>query len=211
MDSPDSPAPSGRGRYDRRQTREARMSQQRGRVLAATAIVFAQTAGPTVAAIAKVARVSRNTFYEYFDDLEHARSGAAQRARHRLDVALGEAQMRARTPVERWRELARAWFGWAVEFPAEARLVLGSDVRGLSEAGRALEGALTRSLGLMRASGLTAPSPDAVRVTAVSAAGEVLARSLIADAMADADAGQSAPQRQGLERAFVDVAVRLLR
>jgi len=147
------------------------MSQQRTRVLAATAVVFAQGPARTVAAVAKVARVSRNTFYEYFDDLEHARAGAALRARQRLEVALGEAQRRARTPVERWRELAQAWFEWVLEFPAEARLLVVGEARGLSVAGRELEAALTRSLVLMRVSGLSTPAPDAVRVTAVAAAG----------------------------------------
>jgi AcrR family transcriptional regulator len=186
------------------------MSQQRTRVLAATALAFAQGGVPSVAAVAKLARVSRNTFYEYFDDVEHARAAAALRARQRLEAALGEAQRRARTPVERWRELTQAWFGWALVFPAEARLVLTGEAQGLSEAGRELEGAFTRSLGFMRASGLNTPTPDAVRVTAVAAAGEVLARSLIVEA-ASADDASSAGPRQRLERALVDIAVRLLR
>jgi AcrR family transcriptional regulator len=202
---------SGRGRYDRRQSREERMSHQRARVLAGTALVFAGSEAATVAAVAKVARVSRNTFYEYFDDLEHARTAAALRARQRLDAALADAQRRARTPVERWRELAQAWFGWVLESPAESRLIVGGEVRGLSEAGHELQAAFTRSLGLMRASGLNTPTPDPVRVIAVAAAGEVLARGLIVETLNTADASSSTPQRPMLERALVDIAVRLLR
>jgi len=78
-------------------------------------------------------------------------------------------------------------------------------------AGRELEAALTRSLVLMRVSGLSTPAPDAVRVTAVAAAGEVLARSLIEETLATAEASQSTSPRQRLERALVDIAVRLLR
>ncbi len=202
---------SGRGRYDRRQSREERMSDQRARILKATALVFARTEAPTVAAVAAAARVSRNTFYEYFDDLEHARAGASLRARKRLEVALGDAQRRTRTPVERWRELAQAWFGWVLEFPAESRLVVGAEVRGLSEAGRELQAAFTRSLALMHASGLNTPTPDAVRVTAAAAAGEVLARGLIVETLTTSDARPAAPERSRLERALVDIAVRLLR
>lgn len=186
------------------------MSEQRSRVVAATAVVFAGERPPTVAAVAKVARVSRNTFYEYFDDIEHARAAAALRAHQRLEATFKGAQL-SRTPVERWRELTRAWFGWVLASPAEARLLTASDVGGLSPAGCELEAAFTRSLSLVRASGLNAPSADAVRVTAVAAAGEVLARALAAEELAAADVNGHAPELQRRESALVDIAVRLLR
>jgi AcrR family transcriptional regulator len=187
------------------------MSDQRARLVAATALVFAREQAPTVAAVAKLARASRNTFYEYFDDLEHARAAGELRARRRLEDALRAAEQRARTPVERWREIVQAWLGWVLESPAESQLLVVGDARGLSAAGRELEAAFTRSLALVRASGLNGGSQDATRVTAVAAAAEVLARALVVEQLSKPDADATAAERQRLERALVDVAVRLLR
>ncbi|HTQ02926.1 MAG TPA: hypothetical protein VMI54_03675 [Polyangiaceae bacterium] len=187
------------------------MSEQRARLTSATAIAFARNAAPTVATVASVARVSRNTFYEYFDDLEHARGAGEARARRRLEVALREAEQRARTPVERWRELVQAWVAWVLEFPEESRLVLAGRDSGLSVAGGELAGAFTRSLALARAAGLNAATQDAIRVTAVAAAAEVTARALSVEQMTTEAGAMSAPARERLERALVDIAVRLLR
>lgn len=174
-------------------------------------MAFAEEHVPSVAAVVKRARVSRNTFYEYFDDLEHVRAASEQRGRARLVVALQAVEQRARTPVERWRELSRAWLAWLLDFPAEARLATASTPTGLSSAGRELEAALMRSFALIHGSGLDADSDDALRVRAAAAAAEVLGRSLIAEQLTESAVGPNAAQRERFERALVDVAVRLLR
>src|SRR5262245_29369362 len=107
---PAAPAPApGRGQYDRALSRSQRQAEQRDRLIQAAAHAFAT--GPlTIARVVAAAGVGRNTFYEYFDDPEHALAlvevqavrGLEQRARHELDGA--------RTPVEKLRALARAWF-----------------------------------------------------------------------------------------------------
>src|SRR4051812_21174997 len=124
-----SPAP-GRGQYDRRQSRETRLLEQRMRLLAATAISLAKEPAPSVAHVVKLARVSRNTFYEYFDDLAHARTAVAQRSQQRLEQQLRVAEQRTRTPVERWRALVHAFLEWVSSAPAEALLCLQGSADG---------------------------------------------------------------------------------
>ncbi len=189
------------------------MTEQRSRLISAAAVVFVMGSAPTVAAVAKAARVSRNTFYEYFDDLEHVRAAGELRAQRRLQAALGVAERRARTPVERWREIIRAWLDWVLEFPAESQLILTVKTGGMSAAGHELEIAFSRALAIARASGLGGASQDATatRVMAAAAAAEVLARSLIAERMSTTDEVPTARERQILERSLVDIAVRLLR
>lgn len=202
------PAPR-RGQYDRRQPREARLFEQRERLISATALALAKSDAPTIGAIVGIARVSRNTFYEYFDDLEHARAAAIQRGKLRLEQALRRAEQSARTPVERWRAIARGWFEWATAEPPEARLILLASTA-LSEAGAALESALKRSGSELRALGMNAAVPEASRFTAVAAAGEAFARELVAGRIAGEVTGGD-NQRLRLERSLVEVTVRVLR
>lgn len=201
------PAP-GRGRYDRLQPREERLIEQRARLLTATAIARWREHVPTIASVVRRAGVSRNTFYEYFDDLEHAVTAAEQRALAQLVKSLRAAEARSRTPVERWRALAGAWFEWMSAAPADAALCLKS-AAGLSNAGRAFEAALTRSLATLRAAGIPMRTQDDLRVTATAAAAETFARSL--SERADLGEAHGASERARIERALVDVAVRLLR
>ena len=201
----------GRGQYDRRQPREARLLEQRARILSATALALAADATATVGAVVKLAGVSRNTFYEYFDDLEHARDGAERRAEQRVVQALRAAEQQTRTPVERWRALAHAWLAWAVAAPAEARLILRESGAGLSAAGRSLEAGFARSLATLRASGVGGAEQDALRITAVAAAGEAFARRLAARPPAEVEGARGAREQERVERALVDVAIRLLR
>jgi AcrR family transcriptional regulator len=204
------PAP-GRGQYDRRQSREARISEQRWRLLSATALAFAREAAPTIASVVTIAGVSRNTFYEYFDDLGHARAEAAERARRELVRRLRGAEERTRTPVERLRALIRAWLEWATAAPADAALGLQAARDGLAPAARELEAALTRASAMLRASGVQTPEHDALRMTVLAAGAEALARRLHAAGARAADG--KAPRRdiEGTERTLVEAAVRLLR
>jgi AcrR family transcriptional regulator len=186
------------------------MSEQRNRLVAATALAMACEQTPTVASIVKLAGVSRNTFYEFFDDVEHARAAGKVRSQQRLEHALRAAEQRSRTPVERWRALAQAWLDWALDWPVEASLILQGGTAALSAAGRELEGALARSIVTLRASGLVVAGDSASHVTAVAAAGEVFARKLVAKQMTKVEWESGATARDALERAIVDIAVRLL-
>ncbi len=205
------PAP-GRGQYDRRQPREARLLEQRERLLAATALALGRDAQATIGSVVKLAGVSRNTFYEYFDDLANARAAALGRAVHRLSALLKAAEARTRTPVERWRALAHAYLEWLLLAPAEALLCLASARVGLGTAGQELQAAFSRSLSTVRASGVRTQDRDGLLVTAVAAAGEVLGRQIIAERAGSAgDSVRGDRERDRYERAIVDVAVRLLR
>jgi AcrR family transcriptional regulator len=202
------PAPA-RGQYDRRQPREARLIEQRERLVSATALVLARDSLPTITAVVTLARVSRNTFYEYFDDLEHARTAAVLRAKQRLELGLRQAEQSARTPVERRRVLARAWFDWISSAPADAGLILRTGSAALSDAGVAFEGALRRSVADARALGVSVTAPERTAVVAVAAVAEAFGRELAGGQLAS-----EANQRTGrevLERALVEVSLRILR
>ena len=96
-----SPLAPGRGQYDRRLPRERRLAEQRERLLAATALVTAHEASPSVSSIVRRAGVGRNTFYEYFDDVRHAVEAAELAVLRRIEQLFREAETQARTPVER--------------------------------------------------------------------------------------------------------------
>jgi AcrR family transcriptional regulator len=214
------PAP-GRGQYDRRLPRERRISEQRERLLTATVLAVAHEASPSVASIVRRAGVGRNTFYEYFDDVVHACRAAEAAVLRRLEQVIVDAERTARTPVERWRALARAWLSFADEEPSAMMLVLSIDARArraMSSGAELLEAALERSLETLRSAGVTAPPAGPERVRAVTAAGETFARTLgLAQIPLDSQDSERARspaegwEREQLERAFVDVAVRLLR
>ena len=204
------PAP-GRGQYDRRQSREARIVEQRARLLSATAFACSREASPTIASVVKIAGVSRNTFYEYFDDLAHARTAAAQRAQQQLARRLHAAEERTRTPVERLRALMLAWTAWATAAPADAALCLQGAPAGLGLAARELEAALVRSTATLRASGVQAPEQEGLRVTVLAAGAEVLARRLLALGARTSDGTPPRLEVERAERSLADAAVRLLR
>jgi AcrR family transcriptional regulator len=206
------PAP-GRGQYDRRQPREARLLEQKARLLSATAFAVARSADATIADVVKVAGVSRNTFYEYFDDLAHARLASVQRAEHRLLTLLRVAEEQTRTPVERWRALSHSFMSWVVAAPADALLCLEGVRSELSTAGRALEAAFSRSLTLVRASGIRTQDQEGLRAVAVAATGEAFARRIIAEQWSNPPPAPRRwdAERDRVERALVDAAGRLLR
>jgi len=214
------PAP-GRGQYDRRLLREERLAEQRERLLAATALAAAHEAAPSVASIVGRAGVGRNTFYEYFDDVKHALQAAAAAVLRRVEQSLRDAESDSRTPVERWRSLARAWLGFAEDEPEAMLLVLAIDARAAhatSTGANLLEAALARSLDTLRSAGVTAPLASAERLLAVAAVGAAFARSVARSRIPPEEAGTALEpasgevwERDRLERSLVDVAVRLLR
>jgi AcrR family transcriptional regulator len=204
------PAP-GRGLYDRRLPREQRLAEQRERLLAAVARAYAREPAPGVTAVVALAGVGRNTFYEYFDDVPHARREAESAVLRRVDAKLRAAEPLARTPVERFRGLARAWLDAVAAEPAEVLLVLTPAGMNLSRGAELLRAAFERARATLLAAGMGG-AIDPIRSLAVAATGEALARSLIAQSLASGEVAAAASvDREVLLRGFVDVTVRLLR
>ncbi len=105
-------------------SREERQAAQRERVIAAIAALSATERELTIANVVQLAGIGRNTFYEYFDDLEHALVALKSRALRDLELRVAAALEAARTPLERIRALARAWVESLLENPAQAKLAL---------------------------------------------------------------------------------------
>ena len=166
------PAP-GRGQYDRTLSRARRQAEQRERLLLAAAEAFAlDRRGVGLSAVVQRAGTGRNTFYEYFDDVEHALRAVRTRVVARLEAALTSSLSTARTPVERLRVVSRAYFESLSEHPYEAAVGLwcerNSDA--LSPVGRALSLAFTRAMRLTR---VLSPE-DELRALSVAASAEAL-------------------------------------
>src|SRR4051812_18892699 len=102
------PAPK-RGQYDRALSRRERQDAQRERVVAALSALAADNRELNIANIVETAGIGRNTFYEYFDDVEHALATVKARAVRELSARTEAALRAARTPLERIRALVRAW------------------------------------------------------------------------------------------------------
>jgi AcrR family transcriptional regulator len=216
MSSVESPlrAP-GRGQYDRQEPRARRQAAQRVRLLSATALVLARERTPNVAAVVRAAGVGRNSFYEYFDDFEHARDALLAELERSVADALRAAERSVRTPVECFRSLAATWFEFAT-LRAEEWLSLSAlaptDGAPLSRAGKALADALQRSVASFARRGVIARAPDRERSVLVAAAGEALARPFAHTALSIPSEQRSRHSAQ-LERVrglLVDTAVRLL-
>jgi AcrR family transcriptional regulator len=196
------PAP-GRGQYDRALSRAERQSEQRERLIEAAAEAFA-TGPATIARIVAAAGVGRNTFYEFFDDPEHALAQVEAKALRGLEARTRERAAAARTPLEKLRALARAWFEVLDEQPLAFRVALRlPDVTkefGLSAAGRFLSDALRRLADDSRRSAGISIQPSAHRITAAVAAAEVFSRARLAS-----------PASRQHESDLVDVMSKLLR
>src|SRR5215471_6268978 len=95
-----------RGRYDRRSTPEERLRAQRWRLMRAVARAFVERE-PSVSRVAALSRVGRASFYEFFDDFEHALALVRSLSVDGLDRALDAALMRERAPVAALRSLTR--------------------------------------------------------------------------------------------------------
>jgi len=102
----------GRGQHDRLLPRLERKQQQRRRLLRAVAISLSQPGGATVHSVVKAAGVSRNTFYEHFENLEQALAESAEFAGRLLEDTLVLRLAAERTPVARFRALVGECFAW---------------------------------------------------------------------------------------------------
>jgi AcrR family transcriptional regulator len=183
-------APS-RGRYDRRRTPEERQRDQRRRLLAAAADVFASQgfAGASVESIVERAGMSRRTFYEHFDGLEdillrlHDRSAnLAFRAVEAAVRAIDEAD-----PIARIGTVVVAFLGVVAEYPDLSRVVF----REVRAAGPELEvrrdavlgryvALLFECLSAAHARGLVARAPDELTLYTLVAGAESVAMRYVA-------------------------------
>jgi hypothetical protein len=207
---PWAPAPP-RGQYDRRLPREQRLAEQRERLLAAVARACALETDPSLAKVVRIAGVGRNTFYEYFDDVPHARREAESAALRRVEAKLRAAERVTQTPVERFRALARAWWDACEAEPAEFMLMLTPRGAQVSRGAESLQSAFERALATLAAPG-TEVTLEPVRLLAVAATGEALARTRAGQLLETmATTPGAGVERDAVLRGFVDVAVRLLR
>ncbi|MGV9819019.1 TetR/AcrR family transcriptional regulator [Nocardia xishanensis] len=113
--------------------REQVIASQRDRILDAMAETMAVTGyvGTSVAAVLKLAGVSRETFYEQFRSKEDCFTAAYERAVERLVVRIAEASGPLEdengpggTHLHRMERLLDAYFEGLIEDPAYARLYL---------------------------------------------------------------------------------------
>jgi len=197
------PAPK-RGRYDRALSRSERQAAQRERVIAAIAAISATDRELSVANVVELAGIGRNTFYEYFDDLEHALLAITGRALRDFAVRAEAALQTARTPLERIRVLARVWTENLLENPAQVRLALRAqaelvDATQLSPLGQHLAGVLSLQLEARSAlPGLAEP----LRVAVVAA---------LFDAVGRAHLNVRSMSSEELQRVLAEWSLRVLR
>jgi AcrR family transcriptional regulator len=197
------PAPK-RGRYDRALNRRERQAAQRERVIAAVLAIGATEREFSVANVVELAGIGRNTFYEYFDDLEHALLAITGRAVHELAERVEAALSSARTPLERIRALARVWTENLLENPAQAKLALRAqaeriEATQLSALGQYLAGVLSAELEARSAlPGLAEP----LRVAVIAA---------LFDAVSRAHLNVRAMSSEELQRVLTEWSLRVLR
>jgi AcrR family transcriptional regulator len=196
------PAPK-RGQYDRALSRNERQAAQQERVIAAISAIAAAGRDLSVASVVEYAGIGRNTFYEYFDDVEHALSAINSRVRRELSTRVEIALRLARTPLERVRALAKAWVETVSANPAGSAIALraqpaGRDAAELSVLARYVATVLDNETDARSA---LPGVGDHWRTTAVGAIFDVVTRAQLAEAPAAAD----------LARTLADFALRLLR
>lgn len=197
------PAPK-RGHYDRALSRHARQAEQRDRVLAAVVAIAASGQELSVGSVIGHAGIGRNTFYEYFDDVEHASRTVDTRVRGELVARVESGLRAARTPLERLRALARAWSESLFSNAPLGRFALrsrrpGVDPAELSGLGRYMLTVLEAEVEFQ------SPLPglsDRLRTTAVASVFDSVSRVHLADDLAAADE---------LQRLLTELSMRLLR
>lgn len=197
------PAPK-RGQYDRALSRRERQAAQRERVISAIAAISATDRELSVASVVEVAGIGRNTFYEYFDDLEHALHAINHRVLGDFAARVSAALQTARTPLERLRALARAWTENLLENAPQVKLALRAqaelaEATQLSVLGHHLSTVLSAEL----ESRTTLPGlAEPLRVAVVAA---------LFDAVSRAHLGVRPMSSEELQRVLADWSLRLLR
>jgi AcrR family transcriptional regulator len=197
------PAPK-RGQYDRALSRRERQAAQRERVITALAALSAAERELSIANVVELAGIGRNTFYEYFDDIEHALTAIKTRALRDLIARLESTMPAARTPLEQIRVLARAWAENLFIEPALVRLALRAqseivDAAQLSVLALHLVGVLSAQ---HEARSALPGLADTLKVGAVAAA---------FDAVSRAHFGPRPMSVEELQGVLADLSLRLLR
>lgn len=168
-----------RGRYDRALSRQARQAEQKARLVEWIAQVYLERGSTaTVHDVVQAAGVGRNTFYEYFDGLDHALDYAAQTHAKQTHEQLLKLLEAARTPIAKLRELSRAWFDEFERDPAQGALLLRLPSGSGSAAASVFKSLLGTVLTEGRSYGATAS--DLVLVDYAAFAAEGGARELLA-------------------------------
>lgn len=161
-----------RGCYDRALSRQARQAEQRARLVGWVAEAYrVRGLSLTVQDVVHAAGVGRNTFYEYFDGLEHALDYAAQTHAKAMQERIVSALESARTPIAKLRALSRVWFDEIEKDPGRAALLLRP-----SEAARSVASNTFASLleaALKQGRSITPANPEAplIDYAAFAAAG----------------------------------------
>jgi AcrR family transcriptional regulator len=125
MPSPKAEQAPARGCYDRALSRQARQAEQRERLVAWISETYRAHGEQTrVNDVVQAAGVGRNTFYEYFDGLDHALTYAAQTAAARIYERIVSHIERAPTTLAKLRALPQHWFAEAHASPASMAVLL---------------------------------------------------------------------------------------
>jgi AcrR family transcriptional regulator len=204
MKPPEVQAAPKRGQYDRALSRRERQTAQRERVITALAALSATERELSIANVVELAGIGRNTFYEYFDDVEHALTAIKTRALRDLVTRLESSVQATRTPLERIRALARAWAESLFVDPPLARLALRAqpeiaDAAQLSVLGLHLAGVLSAQ---HEARSALPGLADTLKVSAVAA---------VFDAVSRAHFGPRPMSVEDLQSVLADLSLRLLR
>ena len=204
MKSPEiEPAP-GRGQYDRALSRQQRQAAQRERVVTALAVLSMAKKDLSIGNVVELAGIGRNTFYEYFDDIEHALAVIRTRALRDLAARLDASVQAARTPIERIRALARAWSENLFSNPPLVRLAL----RAQPEAADATQ---LSGLGQHLASVLSAQHQARSALPGLAETLKVRAVASVFDAISRAHLGPHRMSVEELQTVLADLSLRLLR
>lgn len=173
-------APS-RGRYERRYSSTERFLVQRARLLRATAIAELEGAS-SVTRVTALSGVGRTTFYECFDDFEHARKAVIADVGRRVGRALMAAKASDVT------QLCAVWLECLAADPVTFLVALQSpDSELLAQLRRALQPLFPATQGNARWMHALACAEASARATALSVLGAVTK----ADGFPDSIAQQS--------------------
>ena len=151
------------------------MQAQRERLLRAVAAAAVE-GEPNVSRVAALARAGRASFYEFFDDFEHALATVRATAITSLERALNGALERERAPYAALRALAAELLATIRASPEASLCALAPGAGNASALGacfaRALEGWLSASSG----AGFITPRSDERRLLLATGAAEAFAR-----------------------------------
>jgi hypothetical protein len=160
---------------------------------------------PNVSHVAVLSRVGRASFYEFFDDFEHALAAVKSLATDGMRRALQTALERERAPVAALRALASEFLGALHSWPEAAFVALSSNGSETSALGRCFAHALERWLESSRSAGLVTHLSDTTRVLLATGAAEAVARRAALAAV------NRTARRSEDERQLADALLRLLR